>query len=183
MHTSLITYSDADWARNRDGYSSTSAYIIFLGANPISWCSKKQRTVARSSTEAEYRAVAATAAELTWLTNLLFELAVSLPHPPRLLCDNLGATYLCANPVFHSRMKHIALDYHFVRDKVATGSLCVSHVSTQDQHPDILTKPLAKQRFFLLRSKIGVSDGATVLRGHIRKESPSMNFGSSLVNP
>ena len=82
LHTSLIAYSDADWAGNRDDYSSTSAYIIFLGANPISWCSKKQRTVARSSTEAEYRAVAATAAELTWLTNLLFELAVSLSHPP-----------------------------------------------------------------------------------------------------
>ena len=67
-------------------------------------------------------------------------------------------------------MKHIALDYHFVRDKVSSGLLHMAHVSTRDQLADILTKPLSKHRFSVLQSKIGVSDGSTILRGHIRKE-------------
>ncbi|KAH9685170.1 retrovirus-related pol polyprotein from transposon RE1 [Citrus sinensis] len=164
----LTAYSDADWAGDRDNYCSISAYIIYFGGNPISWCSKKQRTVARSSTEAEYRAIASTAAEISWLVNLLSELGITLSSPPHLLCDNLGATYLCANPIFHSRMKHIAIDYHFVRDKVFEGSLKVSHVSTTEQLADLFTKPLAKQRFLTLRSKIGVFDGDAILRGHNR---------------
>ncbi|KAH9779039.1 retrovirus-related pol polyprotein from transposon RE1 [Citrus sinensis] len=168
----LTAYSDFDWAGNRDDCTSILAYIIFLGGNPISWCSKKQRTVARSSTEAEYRSVASAVAELTWITNLLSELRLQLPLPPRLLCDNIGATYFCVNPVFHSRMKHLALDYHFVREKVSAGSLQVAHVSTNDQLADVLTKLLAKSRFALLRSKIGVTDG-TILRGHKRIESIS----------
>ena len=168
----LTAYYDSDWAGNRDDCTSISAYIIFLGGNPISWCSKKQRTVARSSTEAEYRSVASAVAELTWITNLLSELRLQLPLPPRLLCDNIGATYLCVNPVFHSRMKHLALDYHFVREKVSAGSLQVAHVSTNDQLADVLTKPLAKSCFALLRFKIGVTDG-TILRGHKRIESIS----------
>ncbi|KAH9704206.1 retrovirus-related pol polyprotein from transposon RE2 [Citrus sinensis] len=94
----LTAYYDSDWAGNRDDCTSISAYIIFLGGNPISWCSKKQRTVARSSTEAEYRSVASAVAELTCITNLLSELRLQLPLPPCLLCDNTGATYLCVNP-------------------------------------------------------------------------------------
>jgi len=124
--------------------------------------------VAHSSIEAEYRAVAATAAELSWVQQLLHELHASPPAPPTVFCDNVGATYLCANPVFHSRMKHIAIDFHFIRDHISKGLLRVSYVSTTDQLADALTKPLSRQRFTLLRSKIGVSDGSTILRGHIR---------------
>jgi hypothetical protein len=79
--------------------------------------------VARSSTEAKYRAVASIAAEVLWIQSLLGELGITLTRPPFIHFDNIGATYLCANPVFHSKMKHIAIDYHFVRDKVSTGSL------------------------------------------------------------
>lgn len=78
---------------------------------------------------------------------------------------------MCANLVFHSRMKHLALDYHFVREKVSAGSPHVAHVSTCDQLADVVTKPLAKSRFALLRSKIGVTDGTTILWGHKRIES------------
>ena len=174
----LVAYSDADWARNSDDWTSISAYVIFFGSNPISWCSRKQRIVARSSTKAEYRYVTSIATELTWIQNLLTELGVALPVAPRLLCDNIGATYFCANPVFHSLMKHLALDYHFVREKVQTGSLHVAHVSTDNQLADILTKPLAKSRFTFFRSKIGISDGSTVLRGHNRKLSQTDSSGA-----
>ena len=76
----LHAFSDADWAGNKDDFTSTSAYIVYLGHNPISWSSKKQRTVARSSTEAEYQSVAATAAELRWICSLLTKLGITIPH-------------------------------------------------------------------------------------------------------
>ncbi|KAI4308443.1 hypothetical protein L6164_031520 [Bauhinia variegata] len=122
MHLQQLkrTLSDVDQGGNLDDRTSTSAYVIFLGGNPVSWMSKRQRTVARSSTEAEYRLVASTIAEVMWLSNLLQELGIS-SSVPHLYCDNIGATYLCSNLVFHSRMKHIALDYHFVRQLVQQG--------------------------------------------------------------
>lgn len=154
---SLHAYSDADWAGDPDDYVSTNAYIIYLGATPISWSAKKQNGVARSSTEAEYRAVANTASELRWVCSLLSELGINLPAAPVIYCDNVGATYLCANPVFHSRMKHVALDYHFIRNNVQSGALRVAHVSTKDQLADALTKPLSRARFQELFGKIGVT--------------------------
>jgi hypothetical protein len=163
----LQAYTDADWGGNADDRTSTSAYLIYVGGNPVSWLSRKQRTVARSSTEAEYRAVATTTAEIMWISNLLSELHVPLVKPPLLLCDNVGATYLCSNPVLHSKMKHISLDYHFVREQVRDGKLQVSHVSTKDQIADLLTKPLPRAKFEELRSKMQVTDGNFILRGHI----------------
>lgn len=153
---SLHGYSDADWAGDTDDFISTTAFILYLGATPIAWSSKKQSGVARSSTEAEYRAVATTAAEMKWVCSLLTELGITLTSPPVIFCDNIGATYLSANPVFHSRMKHLALDFHFVRENVQKGALRVTHVSTKDQLADALTKPLSRQRFNDLINKIGV---------------------------
>lgn len=119
---SLHAFSDADWAGNSDDFISTNAYIIYLGGHPVSWSSRKQKGVARSSTKAEYRSVANTAVEPRWVCNLLTEMGIRIPHTPVIYCDNVGATYLCANPVFHTRMKHIALDYHFVREQVKNRS-------------------------------------------------------------
>ena len=126
----LRTYSDADWAGNVDNRTTTSAYISFLGSNPISWSSKKQRAVARSTTEAEYWALANAASKTMWLSTLLKELAFPVTESPQLLCDNLGATHLSFNPVNHSRMKHFQIDLLFVRDLVHKGSLQVKHVHT-----------------------------------------------------
>lgn len=155
--TNLHAFSDADWAGDSDDYVSTNAYIIYIGSHPVSWTSKKQRGVARSSTEAEYRAVANTASELRWVCSLLTELGIKVAAVPTVYCDNIGATYLCANPVFHSRIKHIAIDYHFVRGQIQLGVLRVSHVSTKDQLADGLTKPLSRAPFQTIRSKIGVA--------------------------
>lgn len=162
-------YSDADWAGNKDDYSSTSAYIVYLGRNPISWSSKKQRTIARSSTEAEYGSVAATAAERNWVCSILKELGLCIPQCPIIYCDNVGATNLCSNSIFHSRMKHIAIDFHFIRDQVQTGALRVSHVSSTYQLADALTKPLPQPRFLFLKDKIGLSSRTSILRGHNRE--------------
>ena len=94
-------------------------------------------------------------AELVWLKALLNELGVSVQRPT-LWCDNLGATYLAAYPVFHARTKHVEVDFHFVRERVASGQLCVQFISTADQIADVFTKPLSSQRFLFLRSKLHV---------------------------
>ena len=122
--------------------------------------------VACSTTEAEYHAIATAAAELNWVMNLLKELGININSTPIIYCDNVGATYLCANPVFHSRMKHIAIDFHFVREQVIKHQLRVSHVHTADQLADSLTKPLTRKSLLSHRSKIGVLDKSTILRGH-----------------
>lgn len=153
---SLHAYSDADWAGNKYDYTSTGAYIVYLGRQPISWSSKKQTGVAGSSTEAEYRALTSAAAELKWLLSLMSEIGLKSSEIPVLYCDNVGATYLSANPVFHSRMKHLALDYHFVREQVQAKRLKVAHISSTDQLADALTKPLPRLRFLDLSSKIGL---------------------------
>ncbi|OMO94717.1 Integrase, catalytic core [Corchorus capsularis] len=135
---------------------SVSAFLIYLGGNIISWKSTKQRTVGKSSTEAEYKAIANAASEVTWVQNLLTELGLTCSTTPTIHCDNMGATYVSINPAFHSKMKHVSIDFHFVRDKVNAGHLLVSHVSSRDQLPDLLTKPLPRQRFCELSAKIGV---------------------------
>ncbi|XP_019093329.1 PREDICTED: uncharacterized protein LOC109129522 [Camelina sativa] len=152
----IHAFSDVDWGRDKANYVSTNAYIIYFGGSPVFLSSKKQRSVSRSSTEAEYRAVANTASELKWICSLLTELGIDLPLAPVIYCDNIGATYLCANPVFHSKMKHVALDYHFVRENVQSGTLRVAHISGDDQLADALTKPLPPPRFTELNFKIGV---------------------------
>ncbi|GKD96028.1 gag/pol polyprotein, partial [Tanacetum coccineum] len=118
-------FSDDDWAGDSDDRRSTGGFSIYLSSNLISWTARKQRTVSRSSTEVEYKALADTVAELTWLQALLNELGICSSSTPILWCDNLGATYLSANSIFHERTKHVEIDYHFVQEKVAQGDLRV----------------------------------------------------------
>ncbi|CAL1359312.1 unnamed protein product [Linum trigynum] len=108
------------------------------------------------------------AAELEWVQNLLHELHHPLATAPTLYSDNLSATYFSSNHVFHSRMKHLTLDYHFVRRLVQAGRLHVSYIPTTHQLADALTKPPPSTRFLLMRSKIGVVDTSSILRGRIR---------------
>ena len=98
------------------------------------------------SAESEYRALSHACAETTWLGYLLYELGGHIDYPVHLYCDNLSTTYMASNLVFHARTKHIELDYHYVREKVARGSLRVSYLPSRDQPADLLTKPLHTSR-------------------------------------
>ena len=110
-----------------------------------------------------------TAAELKWLQSLFHELGISLSTLPVLWCDNIGATYLSSNPVFqHVHTKHVEIDFHFVRDMVASKQLIVRFISSTDQLADLLTKPISSNRFLQLRTKLNVLSIPLGLRGRVK---------------
>ena len=138
----LTAYSDADWGTCSITRKSLTGFCIYMGSCPISWKTKKQTTVSRSSAEAEYRALASTVCELQWISYLLKDLKIDVQLPIKLFCDNKSAIHITSNPVFHERTKHIDIDCHVVRNKYKEGFIQPIHVSSNSQVADLFTKPL-----------------------------------------
>ena len=175
----LSAFSDADWAGCLTTRRSTTGYCVFIGKNIISWCAKKQHIVSCSSTEDEYRAMANTTAELTWLTFILKDLHIPMTSPPTLYCDNLSALHMTINPIFHARSKHIELDYHFVRERVALGQLITKHIPTNEQVADLFTKPMSKAALTSFQNKLCLHPKHSLRESVSSRHSDDSNYGVS----
>jgi hypothetical protein len=171
----ITAYTDADWAGCPDTRRSTSGYCVFLGDSLVSWSSKRQPTVSRSSAEAEYRGVANAVAECCWLRHLLGELHINITKATIAYCDNVSSVYMSKNPVHHRRTKHIELDVHFVREKVALGELRVLHIPTTQQLADIFTKGLPRVLFTEFRDSLAVGSPPSRLRGGVEQANSVVN--------
>jgi hypothetical protein len=148
----LLGYCDADYDGDLDTRRSTTGYIFIMNGGPVTWNSQRQRSVALSTTEAEYMAACSATKEVVWLKQLLFDIKEEVNDPVNLFIDNQSAIKLICNPVYHKRTKHIDIQYHFIREKYEDGYIKPIYISSENQLADILTKPLNHLRLMKLRN-------------------------------
>jgi hypothetical protein len=158
----LTGYCDADWGGDLTDRKSTTGYCTFINGNLIDWQSKKQSTVALSSTEAEYMAISEVTKEIMWLRSILAELHISVVTPTVIYVDNQSAIKISENDISHARTKHIDIRHHFIRDTINSGVIKLQWISTNDQLADIFTKALPIPRYTSIRDRL-VSKRATVI--------------------
>lgn len=151
--TRLMLFSYANWGGDHIDRKSTSGFAVFYGSNIISWSTCKH---AWSSTDSKYRFVVTIALEFLWIQSLLCERCQPLTLSVIIWCDNISATYLIVNPCFHSRSKHLEIDFHLVRDLISKKIIQVWHISTHDQLADVLTKALSRDKFLHFKTKLRV---------------------------
>ena len=155
-YQSIEAYTDADWAGDVGDRRSTSGYFTFVGGNLVTWRSKKQNVVARSSAEAEFRGLANVLCETLWLRLLLQDLGYLSEQPIQLFCDNKAACDIAHNPVQHDRTKHVEVDRFFIKEKLDRKIVKLPKIRSEDQLADILTKAVSNRVFLKFLDKLGM---------------------------
>ncbi|KAM0041859.1 putative RNA-directed DNA polymerase [Helianthus debilis subsp. tardiflorus] len=157
--------TDRDWAGDKGDQRSTSGYFTLVGGNLVTWRSKKQKVVALSSAEAEFRGIARGLTEVLWVRKLLTEIGFPQNKSNQILCDNKAAIQISENPVQHDRTKHIEVDRNFIKEKIETGVIELPFVRSEDQLADILTKAVNGRTFSKCLGKLNVGDPTIQLEG------------------
>ena len=152
----LYGYSDANWAGDVDTRRSTSGYVFKIADSTISWSSRKQATVAKSTTEAEYVSLSQATQEAIWMRQLLSDIGHKADKPTLLYEVNQGAIEIAKNQRFHSRTKHIDITFHFIRERISSNEIKVMYCESESMLADIMTNGLSKIRFEKLRYMLGV---------------------------
>lgn len=164
-HLDICGFTDADWAGNPNDMRSTAGYFTFVGGNLVTWRSKKQKVVALSSAEAEFRGIKNGLTEILWLRKLMMELCLFATKTCQLFCDNKAAISISENPVQHDRTKHVEIDRHFIKEKIEGKIVELPFVRSEDQLADILTKAVSVKGFREALSKLSIGDPNTQLEG------------------
>lgn len=159
----LQVYTDSDFAGDVESRKSTSGYVFLMDNAAVAWLSKKQPIVTLSTTEAEYVSASVCACQAVWFKRILEELGHHILGGTTIWCDNTSTIKLSKNQVFHGRCKHIGVRFHFLRELVNNGEISLEHCGSQEQIADILTKPLRREVFENLRSKLGICSVADKL--------------------
>jgi hypothetical protein len=157
-HLDIEGYTDANWAGNLFDRKSKSGYFTFVGGNLVTWRSKKQKVVALSSAEAEFKGMAKGLCELLWIRRLLSEIGFTPKSGMNLYCDNKVAIAISQNPIQHDRTKHIEIDRHFIIQNLEEGVICFPFVRSKDQLADMLTKVVSNKNFRDSLNKLGIED-------------------------
>lgn len=160
--TSLVAYTDNNYAGDLDDQKSTSGFVFLISSGAVSWSSKKQSVVSLSTTEAEYIAAALSACQCIWLRRILEQLGAEEKEGTDIFCDKSSTIQLSKNPVFHGRSKHIGVRFHFLRDLVNEGTVKLKFCCSEEQVADIMTKPLKLEQFEKLRNMLGMTYAAEV---------------------